>query len=365
VEVAPEGDLATDLLLLRADLALAAGRTREAGLLARRCLDLAKKGGNIYTAAEVHRVLGNVARSIGDLDRSLAHYQDGVTALRAIEAPYPLALALLDLGRAETERLSARQEPDRVLAHLEEAFRLFRGLKVQRYCGEALLALARAHVKTGAFDRASATLAEATEILRECRIPQAMAWVRDVQNEIEERFVEESSSHLNEFRATHRIQEILDRRNDAQAKVGDLLEVIAEAVEADGALVVAFSGTEGELHSACRMSPAVARRIADSLAPMRQVEGLKAQIVLNTESCADRRLADLASSHSATSLILIPIRWPEKKAALLYIDRARSGRAGSFRQTNLNSCVVLSAYLADLFDQIDREERVSENLVLK
>src|SRR5512140_363558 len=54
VEVAPEGDLATELLMLRAELALKSGRVREAQSLAQRSQSLAIKG-DAYTAAEIHR----------------------------------------------------------------------------------------------------------------------------------------------------------------------------------------------------------------------------------------------------------------------------------------------------------------------
>jgi len=365
VEVAPEGDLATDLLLLRAELALALGRAKEALSLAGRSLDLARKAGDTFTAAEVHRVLGNAARAIGDSDRAEVHFNDGVTALKAIDAPYPLALTLLDMSRLGVERIGTRVDSERIVKQLEEALRLFRMLGVQRYAGETLLTLARTHVRTGDFDRASSSLSEATEILRGVALPQALGWVADVQNELESRFVEESVSHLNEFRATSRIQEILDTRTDAMAKIGQIVEVIATAVEADGALLVSADFGDGSEPVAYRrMSPAVARAMSGLLANLSSPVTTRPMIVLNTAACSDTGLADLARRHSAASLILIPIAWGDG-TALLYLDRTRNGRSGAFRQSNLNLSVVLSSYLVDLFKQYDRDERVQENMRLK
>lgn len=366
VEVAPEGDLATDLLLLRAELALASGRAREAQSLALRSQQLAARAGDAYSGAEIHRVLGNAARALGEGERAEAHFNDGVAALRDIEAPYPLALTLLDQGRMGVDRLAARHDADRVLGLLEEALRLFRDLGVQRYRGETLLALARTHVRTGSFDRASACLAEATEVFGGLGLPQALQWVAEVQNEIESRFVEESVSHLNEFRATNRIQEILDSRIDSLAKMGKIVDVIAGVVEADGVLLASSSRSGvAEPVTFRRLNPAVAQTMADRLVALKPGLIAKPQIVLNTDACSELELSDLARRHAATSLILLPVHRDEGRSAVLYLDRTRGGRTGSFRQSHLKLCVVLSSYLTDLFAQTEREERVSENLQLR
>ncbi len=365
VEVAPEGDLATDLLLLRAELALALGRAKESRSLAGRSLDLARKAGDTFTAAEVHRVLGNAERALGDQDRAEIHFNDGITALKAIDAPYPLALTLLDMGRLGVERIGTRADTERVVRTLDEALRCFRMLGVQRYTGETLLMLARAHVRTGDFDRASSSLSEATEILRGVPLPQALGWVADVQNELESRFVEESVSHLNEFRATSRIQEIIDARTDAMSKIGQIVEVIAAAAEADGALLVAPDFGDGSEPVAYRrMSPAVARAMTRLVSGLSSPDTSRPLIVLNTASCGDPQLADLSRRHGAASMILVPISWGAS-VATLYLDRTKNGRTGAFRQSNLNLAVVLSSYLVDLFKQYDRDERVQENMRLK
>jgi transcriptional regulator with GAF, ATPase, and Fis domain/Tfp pilus assembly protein PilF len=367
VEIAPEGDLATELLLHRAELALAVGKSREAVSLAQRCQALSRKAGDSFTEGETYRVLGNAAWALGNLDEAEQQFKEGVAAFRAIEAPYPLALVLLDSGKLGAERLTGRQEPEKVLVILEEALRLFTGLGIATLRGESLLALARAHVRAAAFDRASACLAEATEAYRGLNLPQGLNRVAEVQTELEGRFVEESVSHLNEFRATNRIQEIIEGRADAMTKIGQIVEVICGAVEADGALLTASSYGDGAEPAAFRgMSPPVARSIGERIQALRGTAlGARPQIVLNTESSTVPELKELALRHQAQSLILIPIHWEGNGEALLYLDRTKQSRRGPFRQGNLNLSVVLSSYLHELFLQVHQEMKISQNLLLK
>jgi tetratricopeptide (TPR) repeat protein len=309
VELAPEGDLAIELLLLRAELALRTNHPREAVSLAERSRALAEKAGDRYEAARAYRVLAAAARNSGDADRAEGLLTEGIQILRDIETPFPLAQALLDLGRLAVDRLTLRSDVDRVLLHLEEALRLFRALGIERGRGEALLALARAHVRTAAFDRAAAFLAEATTIFRGMDMPEALSsWPRCRRDR--GRFVEESVSHLNEFRATTRIQEILDARVDTMTRIGRILEVIAEAVEADGAMLVSTTFAAGDEPVAFRrVAPAVARALSPRLARLEgRLEG-RPQIILNSEACADPDLSDMARRNSAITMILVPLCW--------------------------------------------------------
>ncbi|MDZ4803374.1 MAG: sigma 54-interacting transcriptional regulator [Candidatus Eisenbacteria bacterium] len=367
VEIAPEGDLAIEILFHRAELSLAVGKAKDAENLALRSQALAKKAGDAYYEAESYRLLGNVSWALGNLDVAEANFREGVTAFRSIDAPYPLAEVLLDMGKLGAERLTARQEPEKVLNVLEEALRLFTQLGVAALRGEALLALARAHVRAAAFDRASTCLAEATEAYRGLNLPTGLNRVAEVQTELEGRFVDESVSHLNEFRATNRIAEILEVRAEAEIKIGQIIDVIASAVEADGILLIrGISATEAEPIAFRGMSPPVARSIGEQLAALHGTAlGARPQIVLNTESCTVPELADLAVRHQAQSLILIPIRWDDGREALLYLDRTKNGRRGPFRLSNLNLTVVLASYLTDLFSQMDRDRTITENIRLK
>lgn len=366
VEIAPEGDLATELLLHRAELALALGRPRDAQNLAQRCQLLAGRAGDAYTAGEANRVLGMAAAAQGEFDQAEVHFQSGVAAFRTIEAPYPLATMLKEIGRLGTERPGPRRDVDQSVAWLDESLRIFRQLGVHRHQGDVLLALARAQLRSGNFDRASVHLAEATELFRGLKLPQGLQRVAEVQTEIEGRFADESVSHLNQFRATNRIQEILESRTEAMDRISQIVEVIAGAVEADGAVLVSpFYGDGAEPAGFRGMSPGVARAMGDRLKSLSEAVGARPQIVLNTESCTVPELAELAQRHAALSLFLIPIQWEEGRQALLYLDRTRTGRRGPFRQGDLNLAVVLTSYLVDLFAENDRDARVSENLRLK
>jgi transcriptional regulator with PAS, ATPase and Fis domain len=63
--------------------------------------------------------------------------------------------------------------------------------------------------------------------------------------------------------------------------------------------------------------------------------------------------------------MIIPGSRGKEPAALLYLDRMRSNKLGSFRQASLNLGVVLTSYLTDLVARHDLEERASANLRLK
>ena len=77
VEIAPEGDLAIDILFHRAELSLAVGKAKEAESLALRSQALAHKAGDAYYGAESFRLLGNIAWALGNLDGAETLFRDG------------------------------------------------------------------------------------------------------------------------------------------------------------------------------------------------------------------------------------------------------------------------------------------------
>ena len=345
VGISPEGDLARELLRLRADLALAEGRRDEAETLAHRAEELSSRLDDKMETALAKLSVGRVRLAAGDAE-GYENFSAAQEMLRRLGLPFPLANALLEEGRL---RLRSGQDLARAEAALGEARRLFRDLGLGASELECLVSLSLAAGRRGELDRAGEVLEQARALAGSVEDDGIRAALAEAQRELEQRLVETSVANLGAFRTAGRLEEVVESRQPYAAKLHQVLGILAQAVEADGAALVFARedlGTTGY-----RLGSSSARKLRRAIETQRPEHPA---IVLDADYEEGGPWAEVARTRKASSLLVVPV-YGNGVAATLYLDRLREHGRSAFGPSHLNLCLALVPSLEALVDRAKTE----------
>jgi two-component system, NtrC family, response regulator HupR/HoxA len=341
IEISEEGDLVCELLRLRAELALIEGHVPDAASLAQRAVELSSRRGDRMETALAQITLGRVLLADGNVE-GYERFVSAHEVLRRLGSPFPRAQALLDEGRL---RVAARRDWERAEAVLVEALGVLRGLGLPELETEALVALAGAASGRGELSRAGDILEQARRVSQDLQDPSTLALLAGVQKELETQLVETSVTTLGAYRTAGRLEEVIDSRRPYANKLYDVLEIVAQALEADGA---AFIFASAETPSVTyRVGAAPAARLARTIRDHRPE---RPEIVLDAASAPREPWGEMATLRQAGSLLVVPV-YQTGGTAWLYLDRLRERNRGAFGQSQLSLCLALVPQIEALLDR--------------
>jgi len=345
IEVSEEGDLARELLRLRADLALLEGHPADAANLSARAVALSQRMDDRMETALAQISMAKVLLSRGDTEgyESLHSAQD---ALRRLGSPLPLVQALVQEGKA---RLARGEDLARAAQVQGEALKLLQGLELPEMEVEVLIDLARTAGAEGELNRAGELLESARRLATEVEDPGTGRLLAEAQTELETQLVETSVNNLGAFRTAGRLEEVVESRRPYLSKLNDVLEVMAHAVEADGAAL--FFLDESYPGATHRIGSVPSQKLARTL---RKIHSEKPEIVLDVGTAAREPWIEITAQRKASSLLLVPI-YGNGSTAYLYLDRLAESRRSAFGPSHLNLCLALAPQLEALVDRVSLE----------
>jgi transcriptional regulator with PAS, ATPase and Fis domain len=142
---------------------------------------------------------------------------------------------------------------------------------------------------------------------------------------------------------------VVDSRRPYASKLNDVLEIMAQAVEADGAALITANDTiPGATY---RIGSAGHQKLVSLL---RHHNPEKPEIVLDAGTVARKPWNEIAAARKASSLLLVPI-YGNGTTAYLYLDRLQEGLPPAFGPTHLNLCLALIPQLEALLDRAPLE----------
>ena len=345
IEISEDGDLVCELLRLRAELALIEGQLADASSLAQRAVLVSTRRGDRMEIALSQITLGRILLAEGNqegYERFIAAHD----TLRRLGSPLPRAQALLDEGRL---RVAASRDWERAEAVLVEALGVVRGLGLPELETEALVALTRAASGRGELSRAGDILEQARTAARAVSDPATGAMLAEVQRELETQLVESSVTTLGAYRTAGRLDEVIDSRRPYAGKLYDVLDIVAHALEADGAAFI--FGTDEIASATYQVGASPASRIARVL---REHRPERPEIVLDAAAVSREPWGSLAALRQASSLLVVPV-YGASGTAWLYLDRLRERNRGAFGQSQLSLCLALAPQLERLLDRFPLE----------
>ncbi len=349
VETSPEGDLARELLRLRAELALAEGQDADAANLARRAVELSSRFNDRMETALAKVTLGRVLLHQGTA-KGYDDFKEAQEELRRLASPLPLAQALLEEGRL---RLRHNQDLPRAEALLVEARQILAQLSLKEMEVETLIALSNVASRRGELDRAGEFLEAARTQVEGLNSPAILGLLAEAQKDLETRLVDTSVTNLGAFRTAGRLEEVVESRQPYASKLSLVLEIMAQALEADGAALVFVS--QDQPGATYRIGSEAAERLGSVLRALRPE---RPQILLDAGIAAREPWVDVAATRKASSLLAIPI-YGNGTAAYLYLDRLAELKRSSFGPSHLNLCLALAPQLEALVDRAALESLIN------
>ncbi len=349
VESSPEGDLARELLRLRAELALTEGQDADAANLARRAVELSSRFNDRMETALAKVTLGRVLLHQGDAN-GYQELSEAEEELRRLGSPLPLAQVLLEQGR---QRLRLNHELPRSEALLVEARQILAELSLHEMEVETLIALSNVSSRRGELDRAGEFLEQARNRVNGLDSSTSRALLAEAQKDLENRLVETSVTNLGAFRTAGRLEEIVESRRPYADKLNQVLEIMAQAVEADGASLVFVA--EDQPGATYRIGSEAAQRLT---AVLRSLRPERPEILLDAGTAVRQPWTEVAATRKASSLLAIPI-YGNGTAAYLYLDRLADHRRSSFGPSHLNLCLALVPQLEALVDRAALESVIN------
>ncbi len=340
VEISPEGDLARELLRLRSDLSLAEGKTADAANLAQRAEELSSRGKDRMETALAKLTRGRVLLAQGE-QKGYELLAESESLLERLGSPYPLALARLDEGRL---RLRYGHDLARAETVLAEALAGLKALGLTDLMVETQISLSSAASRRGDLDRAGEYLESARERAAQVQDPSVVKLLAQAQNDLEDRLVDSSVTNLGAFRTAGRLEEVVESRLPYDTKLNEVLEIMSQALEADGAALVFSSEFAGASYRIGSVSWEMLRRTLLSRNPERP------EIVLDAATAVRKDWTEMVTSRHASSFLVIPING-HGVAAYLYLDRLTERRRSAFGPSHLNLCLALTPQLEALVDR--------------
>ncbi len=348
VETSPEGDLARELLRLRSDLALAEGHPEDAASLARRAVDLSTRFDDKMETALAKVSLARVLLAQNETG-GYALLGEAEAILDRLGSPLPIAQAKLEEGRL---RLRHGHDLARAETVLLEARHILKDLGLAELEIECLIALSGAASRCGQLDRAGEYLESARARVNGHADVKVTKLLAEAQKELEARLVETSVMNLGAFRTAGRLEEMVESRQPYPAKLDHVLEIMAQAVEADGAALVFVSDDYPDGNYRLGSSPAQKlSRTLKSLRPERP------EIVLDAGTSVREPWNELIASRAASSFMVIPV-YGNGTTAYLFLDRLGDQRRSAFGPSHLNLCLALVPQLEALVDRAALENAV-------
>ena len=240
LDVAPLGDVMTEILRRQAQLFLCQGSLDDAKATALRCIGLSRKIGDRYEFAAALRVLGETYVAQGRAPRAAACFRAAVHTLKSIHECYELMRALYAQGKF----LASDGKPDEAEIALLEARQLSKKLELEYY--QALIAVAMMDTlgPQERFEEAQSWLAEASELREHLegvdrdRVDTA---VKRAANDLQRLITRASVKSAETLKTICRVYE--DARFPFEDMRADLAYQIAQSINAESLFVIGKVGT--------------------------------------------------------------------------------------------------------------------------
>jgi len=157
--------------------------------------------------------------------------------------------------------------------------------------------------------------------------------------------VETSVTDLGAYRTAGRLEEIVESRRPYANKLYDVLEILARAVEADGAALV-FSAEDAPI-TTYQIGSQPAQKLGKAL---RRGRPERPEIVLDALQVPREPWNEVATLRQAGSLLVVPV-YGNGTSAWFYLDRLRERGRAAFGRSQLNLCLALVPQLESLLDR--------------
>ncbi len=353
LRIAPEGDLVSEVLRRKAEIALARGDAArvisdalEAAAIAHRVGDSVEAGVSLRVYAQAVIETGRFEHAQSILDQTVALLSDTPDVLEWLRARWARAQLLHLRSQIDAADPAARVWRREATVSLEEVAARLVELDLPEVALEVLRELAAVRALAGELDEAFATVASAFELAEQRSLTEWCSKLEVVRAELEERFAESSLARSSEYRV---VQDLAGFGPDASLEEG-----VRQAIErsrsdraflAWGEVADAQPRLEVCLGFPSECGAGSLDRLAEQF--LGEFRAGRKVFVSNSPRTDPRFAAAPEWIRDADAAVAIPLSLgADGSVGLLYLDRGPGSMVGPYRNPDLRLLSLFAGLLS-------------------
>jgi|GEM_PF-675497 len=361
VDVAPEGDLISELKRRLAQIALSTGAYAESRLYGGQSARAALNVGDFGEVGAAFRILGE-ALSLSNrpiaAERALRRSLD---ILEQTPERYEQSLSQTALARhlAQQTNLatsSAKEDFREAIDLLQTAWSFYISSQLSERAAETLTDLAEVRVQSKDYEGALRDITRAFSMVEEVNRRDLTERLEDIHNSLETRSAESLLLTMPEVEIIRDWTKIFTESGSAETQLQSMLRFAVDRLDSDAA-VLASPSTEGSLRIVARIgaSPEISHSILKTVEPLLGETGL----TLATDLTHDPRFSESAGKElmGVRSMAAISLNLPEG-TGILYLDRRQKREA--YSRADLKFLSILSGLFSLGLVQVRRERELEK-----
>ncbi len=349
-----------------AEVELALDNFDEAMKYAQKSLDLSLTLGEKLEAGLSRGVIARVFLARDDLESALEHILQAIEVLREVGDPYELAKTLL--VAAEIGVAVQPDNGDSVRAVLEEAYRLFRKLKLPYWMHESDFRAGVHACQRGDLANGFKKLSRAEKGFLALEANVKVRAVSKFLRSLSEQAVALSLSEENEFKIFGNMVTPAEYSDLKSSAMDTILQVLLQRTAGDRAIIYVPDSDGDRVIASFPLESDQARRFAESFDNLlgEEVSPVRPTLVLDCRRDPFINGLFRDQVEIVSSVMVIPFNTGEGSVSYLYVDRlSEDNGLNPFDQTGLNFAVGFSDLIAFKWTEIQKNKLLEDNRRLK
>jgi transcriptional regulator with GAF, ATPase, and Fis domain len=370
-ELAPDGDLVTEVLRRLATARLESGDPTDALTYAQESVKLASRDGDRYEEAAALRVVGLAMIALGRREEGERVVGLALESLGEIGESYQKGLTHLAYGRVlahtAVEGRSA-EDLERAATQLQRAYGAF--LDLDARVPAAATAYERAWLETRfhRYEEASAYLAKARQVYPAGTDPDLESKLEQLGTEIEDAFAERWSSSAEMLNSLRDIKRLFQGASDTDAVLAELIRLAVTRSGSDrGSVAYARGDGNVRVTAAHGWSHEEAGRFLRALGPTLDAALKDNRPVGSNNTKEDPRFRAVAedSRFRTRSIVILPLTLTDERTGLLLVEKSNGNIEGAYHQGEIHLLTILANLAALSLMERWNNELIRENELLK
>ncbi len=361
VDVAPEGDLISELQRRLAQISLATGEYREArrygGQSARAALnvgDLGEAGAALRILGEALSMSGHPVAAERALRRAMNLFEQ--TPERYEQTLTRIALARHFARQDLTSTKSAKGNSKEAIELLQTSWSFYISSQLIEKAAETLTDLAEVRVLSKDYEGALRDITRAHSMVEQANRHDLAERLEDIRASLESRSAESLLLTMPEVEIIQDWTKIFTEKGSAETRLQSMLQFAVDRLDSNAA-ILASPSSEGQLRIVARIGVGaeISNSILSTVTPYLGETGL----TLATDLAHDPRFTEYAREefNGVRSMAALSLNLPEG-AGVLYIDRRT--RVEAYSRADLKFLSILSGLFALGLVQVRRERELEK-----
>jgi transcriptional regulator with GAF, ATPase, and Fis domain/Tfp pilus assembly protein PilF len=346
--IAPTGDLVTEVLRRLAEVRLAQDRAEEALELAKESASSASRAGDRYEEAVALRVVGVAMMQTGQREQGERVVELALSSLSEIGESFQKGCTHFAYGRFLAKAaVESRSHVDleRAAVQLQRAYGAYLDLDARVHAAAAAYERAVLECEFQRFEQAATYRAKARQVFPPGADPDLEQKLDKLGAALEDAFAERWSAGDDVLTSLREMKRLFQGASDTDAVLQELIRLAVMRSGSDRGLVADASDNGGvRVAATYGWKPKEAEALLSELGPALSVALDENRPMWSNNALEDQRFRALAEDprFNTQSLVLLPLTLTDERTGLLLVDKTRDNLDGAYHQGDVHLLTILA-----------------------